>query len=148
MHNVAVGVSSSQVGKLRCVVSSEAFLMVATVISIHVEVAAHFTELSAPLMVHHDLVFPVCLSSSLLNCLSSRWQWLCWWTRNTRGRSAAGNFSRLLHTNKHAEKVIKRMLIKSKKLSWLKDNDVLWSLHQCSLIAKQKETAAVVYVEC
>lgn len=32
--------------------------MVTTVISIHVKVAAHFTELSAPLMLHHDLLFP------------------------------------------------------------------------------------------
>ncbi len=32
--------------------------MVTAVISIHVKVAAHFTELSAPLMVHHDLLFP------------------------------------------------------------------------------------------
>lgn len=72
MHNIAVGVSSSQVGKSRYVAPMEAFLMVTTVISIHVKVAAHFTELSAPLMVHHDLVFPVCLSSSLSNCLSAR----------------------------------------------------------------------------
>lgn len=32
--------------------------MVTTVIGIQVKVAAHFTELSAPLMVHHDLLFP------------------------------------------------------------------------------------------
>ena len=58
MHNLADGVSSSQVGELRSVFSVEAFLMLTTVISIPVKVAAHFTELSAPLMVHHDLLFP------------------------------------------------------------------------------------------
>ena len=39
--------------------------MLTTAISIHVKVAAHFAELSVPLMVHHDLVFPERLSSSL-----------------------------------------------------------------------------------
>lgn len=71
-HYLAFGISSSQVGKKRYVVSVETFLMVTTVISIHVKVAAHFTELSAPLMVHHDLLFSVFLSSSLSNCLLSR----------------------------------------------------------------------------
>ena len=94
MHNLAVGVSSSQVGKLRSVVSVEAFLMVTTVISIHVKVAAHLTELSAPLMVHHDLLFPACLSIAV-------WRTLCRLAdsdgvaeRETqRGRSSDGNFS-------------------------------------------------------
>lgn len=50
---------------VRCVVSVEGFLMVTTVISIQVKVAAHFTKLSAPPTVHHDLLFP-----SLSNCLA------------------------------------------------------------------------------
>lgn len=66
MNNLALS-SSSQVGKL-CGFSSRSTLVTA-LISIHVKVAAHFTELSAPLMLHHDLLFPVCLFSSLSNCL-------------------------------------------------------------------------------
>lgn len=49
---------ASRVGKSRCVVSAEALPEVTAVISIHIKVPAHFTELSAPLMVHHDLLFP------------------------------------------------------------------------------------------
>lgn len=149
MHNLAAGVYSSQVGKTRYVVSVEAFLRVTTVISIHVKVAAHFTELSAPLMVHHDLLSPVRLSSSLTNSLSSHWQWWCWWTRNTKSEQRAWQlFLWLLHTHKQTcGKVMKRLLVKSK--SWaVEDNDVLWSPHQCSMITKQTEIAAIIYVEC
>lgn len=73
-----------------------------TVISIQAKVAAHFTELSAPLMVHHDLLFP---SMSLQ-------QSVCHLTdsdgvdeqETQRGRCTDRTFPWLLHTNKVVER--------------------------------------------
>lgn len=139
MHNLAGGVSTSQGGELRYAVSTEASLMLTTVISIHLKVAAHFTELSAPLMVRHDLFFPPLLSSSL----SSHWQWWRWWTRNKKEGNAT--FSWLLHTSKLAERWWKGCLWRGKSLA-VEGNNVLWSLRQRG--TEHTETAAVGYFEC
>lgn len=111
MYNLAVGVSGSQVEKSCYVVSAEAFLMVTTVISIQVKAAAHFTELSAPLTVHHDLLFP---SMSLQLSVVSLTVMVLMNKKHKGGRGVDRNFPVASAHKQTCGKVMKRLLIKSK----------------------------------